>query len=168
MRWRRLSVLQTITESRRVIATICTLANLGRWRADTEQRRRCASDTCAGARACQDDRHAPSRGRTGGPLQVVMRDPLVRRWLPRCARVAKRFGSVCGGTFVLAALGLLDGRRALDTSPRRPTAMGVTQFSAMLLRRQSLNRRTQRVCHKADRLTAIQRDRFHPPTAPSS
>ena len=46
------------------------------------------------------------------PIRVVMGDPLVRRWLPRCARVAKRFGSVCAGTFVLATLGLLDGRRA--------------------------------------------------------
>jgi transcriptional regulator GlxA family with amidase domain len=33
------------------------------------------------------------------------------RWLTRRAATATRFGSVCSGAFVLAALGLLDGRR---------------------------------------------------------
>lgn len=44
-------------------------------------------------------------------LRAVIADPAVRRWVPECARAAQRFGSVCSGAFVLAALGLLDGRR---------------------------------------------------------
>jgi transcriptional regulator GlxA family with amidase domain len=44
-------------------------------------------------------------------LLLAMRDPAVRRWVPRCAKHAARFGSVCSGTFVLASLGLLEGKR---------------------------------------------------------
>src|SRR5688500_3870180 len=44
-------------------------------------------------------------------LLPAMRDPVVRRWVPRFVERAKRFGSVCSGTFVLASLGLLNGRR---------------------------------------------------------
>lgn len=44
-------------------------------------------------------------------LQAVIAEPAMRRWVLRCARSAQRFGSVCSGTFVLAALGLLDGKR---------------------------------------------------------
>jgi transcriptional regulator GlxA family with amidase domain len=40
------------------------------------------------------------------------RDPRLRAWLQRAARVAGRIASVCSGAFVLAAAGLLDGRRA--------------------------------------------------------
>jgi transcriptional regulator GlxA family with amidase domain len=44
-------------------------------------------------------------------LRAVIADRAVRRWVPRCAARARRFGSVCSGTFVLAALQLIDGRR---------------------------------------------------------
>lgn len=44
-------------------------------------------------------------------LDAAMHEPAIRRWAPRCARRAERFGSVCTGVFVLAALGLLDGKR---------------------------------------------------------
>lgn len=44
-------------------------------------------------------------------LRRAISDPAIRRWVPRCAGKARRFGSVCSGTFVLAALGLIDGRR---------------------------------------------------------
>jgi transcriptional regulator GlxA family with amidase domain len=50
-------------------------------------------------------------GAEADSVRAVTVDPRLRRWLPRCARVAKRFGSVCAGTFVLAALRLLDGKR---------------------------------------------------------
>lgn len=42
---------------------------------------------------------------------AMLDNPVLHRWVPRCALVAARFGSVCSGTFILAALGLLDGRR---------------------------------------------------------
>jgi len=44
-------------------------------------------------------------------LKAAMTRPDLRRWLRRVAPGAKRFGSVCTGAFVLAAAGLLDGRR---------------------------------------------------------
>jgi transcriptional regulator GlxA family with amidase domain len=44
-------------------------------------------------------------------LRRAVADPVIRRWVPRCAAKARRFGSVCSGTFVLAALGLIDGRQ---------------------------------------------------------
>jgi transcriptional regulator GlxA family with amidase domain len=45
------------------------------------------------------------------PLLQAVADPILRATLPRLAETAERFGSVCTGGFVLAALGLLDGRR---------------------------------------------------------
>ena len=42
---------------------------------------------------------------------AMLNNPVLHRWVPRCARAAERFGSVCSGTFILAAVGLLDGRR---------------------------------------------------------
>lgn len=44
-------------------------------------------------------------------LRAVIGHSAVRHWVPRCARLASRFGSVCSGTFVLAALELLNGKR---------------------------------------------------------
>jgi len=44
-------------------------------------------------------------------LQALKLDLPMRRWAERCARASARFGSVCTGAFVLAALGLLDGKR---------------------------------------------------------
>ena len=44
-------------------------------------------------------------------LKTVMAREDVRRWLCRAAPRTKRFGSVCTGAFVLAAAGLLDGKR---------------------------------------------------------
>ena len=42
---------------------------------------------------------------------LTLESPL-RRWVARCERQAARIGSVCTGAFVIAALGLLDGKRA--------------------------------------------------------
>lgn len=44
-------------------------------------------------------------------VEAVLREGALRRWVPRCAASAARFGSVCSGAFVLAALGLLHGKR---------------------------------------------------------
>lgn len=44
-------------------------------------------------------------------LKDVMAREDVRRWLQRLAPRTRRFGSVCTGAFVLAAAGLLDGKR---------------------------------------------------------
>jgi transcriptional regulator GlxA family with amidase domain len=44
-------------------------------------------------------------------LRAAMSEPAVRRAVPRYAAKARRFGSVCSGAFVLAALQLIDGRR---------------------------------------------------------
>jgi transcriptional regulator GlxA family with amidase domain len=42
----------------------------------------------------------------------AMRDPDVLGWLAKRAATTRRIGSVCSGAFVLAAAGVLDGRRA--------------------------------------------------------
>ena len=39
-------------------------------------------------------------------------DPALRQWLARAAGIVQRIGSVCDGAFIVAAAGLLDGRRA--------------------------------------------------------
>jgi len=44
-------------------------------------------------------------------LQALNLEPALRRWATRCASAATRLGAVCTGAFVLAALGLLDGKR---------------------------------------------------------
>jgi transcriptional regulator GlxA family with amidase domain len=49
-------------------------------------------------------------GGSRGLKAAMMRDDL-RRWLRTAAPKARRFGSVCTGAFVLAAAGLLDGKR---------------------------------------------------------
>jgi transcriptional regulator GlxA family with amidase domain len=44
-------------------------------------------------------------------LPPALADPILRSAIPRLAGKAERFGSVCSGGFVLAALGLVDGHR---------------------------------------------------------
>jgi transcriptional regulator GlxA family with amidase domain len=51
---------------------------------------------------------------TGGErsqVQLAMADQKLRRWVLNVAHSAQRFGSVCTGTFILAAFGLLAGRK---------------------------------------------------------
>ncbi|MEM7021434.1 MAG: DJ-1/PfpI family protein [Pseudomonadota bacterium] len=49
----------------------------------------------------------------GGDGRISMaQDPRVVRWLRQMAGSVRRVGSVCTGAFILAAAGLLDGRRA--------------------------------------------------------
>lgn len=47
----------------------------------------------------------------GGRGRTMLEDSDLVAALPRLAAGARRFGSVCGGAFLLAAAGLLDGRR---------------------------------------------------------
>jgi transcriptional regulator GlxA family with amidase domain len=44
-------------------------------------------------------------------LQGLVTDASVRRWAVRASRSARRYGSVCSGTFALAHFGLLHGKR---------------------------------------------------------
>ena len=60
----------------------------------------------AGARA---DTLLVAGGSAG--LKAAMERDDVRAWLRKAAPKARRFGSVCTGAFVLAAAGLLDGKR---------------------------------------------------------
>jgi transcriptional regulator GlxA family with amidase domain len=44
-------------------------------------------------------------------LRALAQDEAVRDWMTRAARRARRFGSVCSGTFVLAHFGIIRGKR---------------------------------------------------------
>jgi transcriptional regulator GlxA family with amidase domain len=57
----------------------------------------------------QPDTLLVAGGSQGLPMVTARAD--ARRWLRRVAPRAKRYGSVCTGAFVLAAAGLLDGKR---------------------------------------------------------
>jgi transcriptional regulator GlxA family with amidase domain len=48
----------------------------------------------------------------GRGSRAAAQDPALRAWLARMAPRVRRLGSVCTGTFILAAAGLLDGKRA--------------------------------------------------------
>jgi transcriptional regulator GlxA family with amidase domain len=62
-------------------------------------------------------------GAEAGPLREALKDPLIRQRAPRWAESANRYGSICAGTFVLASLQLIDGRRvASHWSACRPLA----------------------------------------------
>ena len=70
----------------------------------------------------------------GSPdIDAVARDDELREWLRRQARTVRRFGSVCSGAFVLAAGGLLSGRRVAthwDSAARLAAEYPDAQVSA--------------------------------------
>jgi transcriptional regulator GlxA family with amidase domain len=62
-------------------------------------------------------------GAEAGPLREILKDAVIRKRAPRWAEKSRRYGSVCAGTFVLAALELINGRRvASHWSACRPLA----------------------------------------------
>ena len=64
-----------------------------------------------GLRVTRDDTVLVSGGPEGAVTEAL-RDARLVRFLESAARTAERTGSVCSGAFLLAAAGLLDGRRA--------------------------------------------------------
>ncbi len=50
-------------------------------------------------------------GGNAAGLEALVADPHVRKWAVLAGRHARRYGSVCTGTFALAHLGLLSGKR---------------------------------------------------------
>ncbi len=48
----------------------------------------------------------------GGEIDAARRDPALLAWLKQTASTARRTASICTGAFLLAASGVLDGRRA--------------------------------------------------------
>src|SRR4051812_48298879 len=77
-------------------------------------------ESSAGLRLVADATVATQRGRidtllvAGSPdLEDLAADVQLQDWLRRQSRVVRRYGSVCTGAFVLAAAGLLDGRRVV-------------------------------------------------------
>jgi transcriptional regulator GlxA family with amidase domain len=67
-------------------------------------------------------------GAEADPLIAAMKDASVLERAPRWARRAKRYGSVCAGTFLLAKMHLVDGRRvASHWSACRPLAEAFPQ-----------------------------------------
>jgi len=71
-----------------------------------------------GLRLAVDATVATQRGRidtllvAGSPdIEDMAGDPALYDWLRRQSRTVRRYGSVCSGAFVLAAAGLLDGKR---------------------------------------------------------
>ena len=44
-------------------------------------------------------------------LQTLVADEAVRKWAVKASKGARRYGSICTGTFALAHFGLLDGKR---------------------------------------------------------
>src|SRR3954463_7304661 len=74
----------------------------------------------AGVRLVPDASVAGHRGRidtllvAGSPdIDDLSADAHLQDWLRRQSRVVRRYGSVCTGAFVLAAAGLLDGKRVV-------------------------------------------------------
>lgn len=64
-----------------------------------------------GVRPCASDIVIVSGG-AEGPMRAALGDERLLAWLRRAAKVAHAMASVCSGAFLLAAAGLLDGRRA--------------------------------------------------------
>jgi len=48
----------------------------------------------------------------GGGCRIAARDPDILQWLDNRRGAVRRFGSICTGAFILAAMGALDARRA--------------------------------------------------------
>ena len=76
-------------------------------------------ETSSGVRLGSEGLYSDCRGRidtllvAGGPgVWGVVEDVELLEWLRRASASTRRMGSVCTGAFILAAAGLLDGRRA--------------------------------------------------------
>jgi transcriptional regulator GlxA family with amidase domain len=76
-------------------------------------------ETSSGLKIVADRRFRDVRGSVdtllvagGRGSRPAAQDPSLHGWLARMAPRVRRLGSVCTGTFILAAAGLLDGKRA--------------------------------------------------------
>jgi transcriptional regulator GlxA family with amidase domain len=80
---------------------------------------------------------------SGGGGADAVKDPAIFAWLAQTAPQARRFGSICTGAFILAAAGLLDGRRVTthwalsdELARRHPTA--IVEGDAIFIRDRNL------------------------------
>jgi transcriptional regulator GlxA family with amidase domain len=71
-----------------------------------------AVETCKLAEQSPEDVHTfLIAGGEADTVLAAIADPSLRRCVPRYVAAAARFGSVCSGVFILAALGLVNGKR---------------------------------------------------------